>query len=304
MSNSRDTNRKIKNSQLDISITGNSEKLMAYRQWLGNSAAPVILLHGWLDNLESFSALMATSVMQHSPFEFVAIDFPGHGDSYTRAAGENLHFIDNVADILAFTKAMGWDKFYIIGHSMGAALGSLVAATYPEKVLGFISIEAMGPMAGEAKDAVKQLRQHLNYRLRKPTKTPRYESLEKALEARMEKGGSNQVAMRAMVKRNLISDGNLFKWKTDQRLRHPTALRMTEAHSIEVLRVIADKMLTIWGDNGFKKMYPEISKRGEQFALIKQVVLPGGHHLHMESPQLVAEEIVRFLQLCEAKLRD
>ena len=227
---------------------------MAYRCWPGKSGFPVIMLHGWLDNLESFSRLMETPTMQSSNFEFVAIDFPGHGESFTRPVGENLHFIDNVTDILAFTKAMGWEKFYIIGHSMGAALGSLVTATYPEKVLGFVSIEAMGPMSTDPIDAVKQLRQHLHYRLKVPGKTPRYQSIEQALEARMEKGGANKEAMRLMVERNLFEENGEFKWKTDQRLRHPTAIRMSPQHTTAVLKVITGKMLAIWGDKGFKKL--------------------------------------------------
>ena len=296
MSNSRDTNRKAINNQIDISISGSVKKYMAYRQWPGSTGFPVIMLHGWLDNSESFSMLMETTAMQNSSIEFVAIDFPGHGDSFTRPPGENLHFIDNVADILAFTQAMGWDKFYIVGHSMGAALGSLVAAAYPEKVLGFVSIEAMGPMSTDSKDAVKQLRQHLHYRLKKPGSMPRYPSIEKALEARMEKGGANKHAMRAMVKRNLSEDDGEYRWKTDQRLRHPTAIRMSPQHTHAVLKEISGKMMTIWGDKGFKKLYPEMSSRGDEFTEIKQVVLPGGHHLHMENPDQVAEVIVQYLQ--------
>jgi pimeloyl-ACP methyl ester carboxylesterase len=296
MSNSMDTNRKPTNKQIDISISGGSEKLMAYRHWSGSSDVPVIMLHGWLDNSESFSMLMESAPMQCSNMEFAAIDFAGHGESFTRPAGENLHFIDNVADILAFTQAMGWEKFHIIGHSMGAALGSLVTATYPEKVLGFVSIEAMGPMSTDAKDAVKQLRQHLDYRLKVPGKTPRYQSVDEALEARMKKGGANKPAMRAMVLRNLSQQNGEYQWKTDQRLRYPTAIRMTPQHTYQVLKSIAGKMLTIWGDQGFKKLYPEMSSRGDEFAEIKQQVLVGGHHLHMENPEPVAAAIMEYLE--------
>jgi len=310
MSKSRDTNRNIINNRIDISISGNSVKQMAYRQSskplsmpeTGVSAFPVIMLHGWLDNLESFTPLLESEAFQSSSREFVAIDFPGHGESFTRPAGENLNFIDNVADIIAFTLAMGWQKFYIVGHSMGAALGSLITATYPEKVLGFVSIEAMGPMAGEAEDAVKQLREHLNYRLKKSNATPKYNTIEAALTARMRKGGADKKSMRAMVKRNLVAVDDGFKWKTDQRLRHPTAVRMTEQHTIEVLRSMRCKMLAIWGDQGFRKMYPEISKRGDQFHHLTQIELPGEHHLHMQSPDLVAPEILKFLDQCDLEM--
>ncbi len=299
-----DTNSNCINNTIDISSNSSVSKQMAYRQWPGTSHYPVIALHGWLDNLESFTPLMNSKVMQSSGLSVTAIDFAGHGESFTRPSGENLHFIDNVADILAFAEAMGWEKFFILGHSMGAALGSLVAATYPEKVVAFVSLEALGPIAGEASEAVIQLKKHLKSRLKSPGKIPHYETFKAALEARMEKGGAGRNAMKAMVKRNLIELDGVFSWKTDQRLRQPTAIRMTQQHSRVFLKNIRCPTLAIWGDNGFKKLYPEVSERGVNIDLIKQIELAGGHHLHMEHPEQVAEKVEAFFKRCLKAIGD
>ena len=40
-----------------------------------------------------------------------------------------------IADALAAADALGWDRFSLLGHSMGAGIASLVAGTAPERIV-------------------------------------------------------------------------------------------------------------------------------------------------------------------------
>ncbi len=274
---------------------------IAARQWKSQSQhspqrLPVIALHGWLDNLESFSPLMDEGTLLSLGWEITAMDFPGHGNSSCKAEGENYHFIDGVSEVLAFCEQMGWQQFIIIGHSMGAAIGSLIAATFPEKVSAFVSIEALGPIFDESITAVEQLRKHVLRRLKKPSKLTVYPTIESALEARVEIGELDHEIMRPLVERNLQAVEGGYCWKTDRRLRWPSALRMTEAQIDLFLKNIACPSLYIEGDKGYRGIHRLVKKRMPLVNDLQTTYLKGSHHLHMESVTEVAQAIDDFLK--------
>ena len=43
------------------------------------------------------------------------------------------HLIDYVADVCYAADELKWDKFSILGHSLGGSVGCFVAATWPER---------------------------------------------------------------------------------------------------------------------------------------------------------------------------
>ena len=110
----------------------------------GMPGAPrVLALHGWLDNAASFLPL--------APFldgiELVAIDMPGHGRSAHLPAGADYAFAGALANLLDVADTLGWDRFGLLGHSMGGAIASLLAAACPERVTRLLAIDAIGTLA-------------------------------------------------------------------------------------------------------------------------------------------------------------
>src|SRR5688500_18042292 len=88
----------------------------------GREGAPrVLALHGWLDNAASFVPL--------APYlddvDLVAIDLPGHGRSAHLPPGADYSFAGALHSVLDAADALGWDTFALLGHSMGAGIGSL-----------------------------------------------------------------------------------------------------------------------------------------------------------------------------------
>jgi pimeloyl-ACP methyl ester carboxylesterase len=84
---------------------------------------PVVLIHGYLENLTIWSLLIP---LLKSQFQFISIDLPGHGKSDFF----KLKNIDSLADAVdAVVAKLQLEKFHIIGHSMGG----YVALAYFEK---------------------------------------------------------------------------------------------------------------------------------------------------------------------------
>src|SRR5690606_11797491 len=99
----------------------------------------VLALHGWLDNAASFIPL----ARHLHAIDLVAIDQPGHGRSAHLPTGTDYSFVGAINAILDVADALGWDQFALLGHSMGAGIGSLIAAACPERIERLVAIEAL-----------------------------------------------------------------------------------------------------------------------------------------------------------------
>lgn len=74
----------------------------------------------------------------------LAFDQRGHGRSFKPSDGYSPD--DYSKDLNFLTDALGWDKFVLVGHSMGGRTAFHFASQYPEKVSHLI-IEDIGPEA-------------------------------------------------------------------------------------------------------------------------------------------------------------
>ena len=105
----------------------------------GESDAPKVLaLHGWLDNAASFVPL---SSHLHG-IDLVAIDQPGHGRSAHLPPGTDYSFVGAMNAVLDVADALGWERFALLGHSMGAGIASMLAASCPQRIERLVAIEA------------------------------------------------------------------------------------------------------------------------------------------------------------------
>jgi pimeloyl-ACP methyl ester carboxylesterase len=76
---------------------------------------PVIALHGWLDNANSFARLAP----KLKGLRIVALDMAGHGHSGHRPVGAGYALWDYAHDVLQVAEQLGWQRFGPHGH--GAA---------------------------------------------------------------------------------------------------------------------------------------------------------------------------------------
>ena len=257
---------------------------------------PLLALHGWLDNAASFIRLQP--YLAH--FELVALDLPGHGGSAHRLPGYDYVFVDWIHDVLDALDALGWMRARLLGHSMGGAIASLVAAAAPERVERLALIEALGPIAGVASEAGPRLRQAVQARRALDTaRTPRViASIEAALASRLAVSRMQHDAARLIVERNLRPVTGGYAWRSDPRLTLPTHVRTDEAFIRSWLGEIAAPTLVIAADPAPPYFTPEA--RDARVAELRDgrcQVIAGGHHLHMEQPAVVAEVLLPFLNV-------
>ena len=254
---------------------------------------PLLCLHGWLDNAASFVPLAP----RLAGFDLVALDLPGHGASAHRAPGYDYAFVDWIHDVLDAMDALGWAHADWLGHSMGGAIASMVAAAAPERVRRLALVEALGPLAGDPADAATRLVDAVAARRafrERPTR--RIPDLDAAVAARRSATRMTDAAARLIVARNLRPFDGGFAWRSDPRLTLPASLRLGEETIRAVLRAIRAPVLVIAADP--PPAYFTVATREARLACLgdaRSVVIPGGHHLHMEQPDAVAGPLLAFL---------
>jgi len=253
----------------------------------------VLALHGWLDNAASFVPLAAAL----PALQLVAIDLPGHGHSAHLPPGTQYNTPGAICHVLDVADALGWERFTLLGHSMGAGIASLTAAAAPERVERLVAIEALGGLRGPEDETAQRLRDHVRAARALPSKKLRvFADLAAPVRARMMANQLSEPCARLLVERGVKAVEGGYSWCSDQRLMLPTATRLSEAQIDDLLAAIECPTQVIYATPA-QSYYPE-PLRSDRIRLLRDGrldVFPGTHHLHMEHPQVVADVIARFL---------
>lgn len=265
---------------------------LAARIWGEEGARPVLAVHGWLDNAASFDAL--GELLEE--VQLVALELAGHGHSQHRPTGSAYHFVDNIPDVLAAADALGWERFTLLGHSMGAAVASFIAAAMPERIEQLLLIEGLGPLSGQPAREQERLRRYLRqYASQEKRRTRRYPSLEEAAARRASNGDiSLELAIR-LTRRGteVVEEG--VQWRHDPRLTFTSPHYYTEEQVLAVLGTITVPTGLLIAEQGLLPTRSTTAARCAALSGLEVVRLPGGHHLHMEEPAAVAQALRGFM---------
>ena len=258
----------------------------------------VLALHGWLDNAASFLPL--------APYledvAVVALDLPGHGRSAHLGAGGDYSFAGSIAAVLDAADALGWERFRLLGHSMGGAISCMVAAACPERIERLVLIEAVGVLTEAPARTHLRLREAVAaQRVLKGKQLRVFPDIDTAVRARMQAGrvpgsGLDAELVRLLVERGLREVPGGYVWSSDPRLTLPSLVRMTEAQVDDLLAGIQCPSLVLFADPA-QPYLPDAARRHRVAQLQdgRMVVQQGGHHLHMQQPERVAAVIAPFL---------
>ncbi|WP_312596247.1 alpha/beta fold hydrolase [Stutzerimonas nitrititolerans] len=242
---------------------------------------PVIALHGWLDNAASFSRLAPLL----NGVRIVALDLPGHGLSDHRPPGAGYNIWDYAHDILQTAEQFGWQRFSLLGHSLGGIVSVLLAGAMPERIERLALIDGVIPYTGEAESAPRKLGEALRALLAVDRKRkPVYASFDQAVAARMKGVGAvSREAAERLAQRGLMPVPGGYTWRTDPRLMLPSPLRLTLAHAQAFAQRVECPTSLIIARQGlmtdakvieFIDSLPFESHR-----------LHGGHHLHLDDDE-------------------
>ncbi len=268
---------------------------LAAKAW-GPADGPLVLaLHGWLDNAATFDGLAPLL----PNLRLVALDLAGHGRSTHHGPGHLYAFVDMVAEVFFAVEALGWTKFALLGHSMGASIAALLAGTFPDRVVKLAMLEGLGPLSEAPKDAPLRLQRALLEQRRKGGRPNTTYASRQVVAERLGNAMSQltERAIATLLDRGLedTSDGKV-KWRADRRHRFASRIRLTEEQVLAFLSRIACPTLFVRASEGFPFASQDYERRVAAIAKLEVVEVPGRHHVHLDYPERVAPHLQRFFR--------
>jgi len=267
---------------------------LAAEVWGAPGERPVLASHGWLDNAGSFELLAP-----HLPgCEIVALDLAGHGFSEFRSPDSAYNLWQDVGDLLDVINELGWPRCTLLGHSRGAGISMLFAATFPERVDKLILLEGGLPLTAEADEAPAGLADALREARALRGKSGRVFAQRATAIAERAAGFSKvtPAAAEVLARRSLREVPGGYQWHADQRLKAQSELRLTADHARAFARrVTAPVLLLLATESPFvdRPLYRELPSLLPNVEVDRVV---GGHHCHLEgSERAIAHRIQRFL---------
>lgn len=253
-----------------------------YLDW-GNRAKPhMLLLHGGAQSAHSWD-FFALALRDH--FHIVALDQRGHGDSDWSEAGD-YDTAFHVADIQAFTAAIGYHTFILMGLSMGGRNAYSFAAKYPEKVERLIVVD-VGP------DVEAEGRRHIREFLEG---TETFASFDWLVErVRRFNPRRPEAQIRGSLLNNLkqLEDGR-WTWKHDRRrgIRRDRGGEMNEAAWADLARVKAPTLIVRGAESNILSLQTAVKMR-DTLTDSRLVEVPQAGHLVQGDNPVAFERVVR-----------
>lgn len=131
---------------------------------VGEGAHHVVAVHGWFGDRRCYETVLAD--LDERTFSYAVPDLRGYGASKETPGAYTT--TEAAGDILALADSLGWDRFSLVGHSMGAAVIQRVLAAAPDRVrrmVGLAPVPASGvPLRGEAWELFAGAAEHLDNR--------------------------------------------------------------------------------------------------------------------------------------------
>ena len=235
------------------------------------------------------------------------------------------HLIDYVADMCVAVDDLGWDRFSILGHSLGGTVGTFMAAVWPDRYVApfaschtpavsltahvprsvqrVVLVETLGPWATSVSKIPSQLAKSIAKRSHRP---PRVHPTLEAAAVANSKGflKTPLPATRVMVERGVrparagAGGKQGYVWRADPRLREVSRMPFTEEVVRAFIEAVTCPVLVITAADGLyaKRDPQEVARRLSWFSHLKHVELSAGsHHCHLIVPDKVAREAVSFL---------
>ena len=265
---------------------------LAAKEWGTPDGMPIIALHGWLDNANSFDKMLPFLEGMH----VIAVDMAGHSQSGFRSADSGYDIWQDIADVLAISQQMGWDRFALLGHSRGAIVSALVAGTFPELVTHSLLIDSYFPIPNKPANAATQLAKAITdsqkFRAFSPSA---FNTLADAINARVNGFVPlKEEAAAILAKRGVAEEDGKFFWRNDQRLKASSMVTFTKDQCESFFTSIKCPIMLIKAESGLLSgpIQPQLL---DWVPHIEVVSMAGSHHLHLEDQaEQVAQKAQQF----------
>ncbi len=219
-------------------------------------------------------------------------------------------FWDGITLIRRIVKHFSWQKITLLGHSLGGALSFMYAASFPDDVERFISIDIAGPTVRDHKKSAANtgdsIDKFLKYENLPISKMPCYEYDEMidivvdAYAGSVDRDGAKTLMVRGMGSAPKSINANGFHFVRDLRLKVSLLGMFSMEQVIAYAELIKCDVLNIRAVPGMifdnEKVYPTILEHTRKNAKsVRYEEVPGTHHIHLNTPDRICKLIDGFL---------
>lgn len=273
----------------------------------GGAPLRLLALHGWLDNANSFDALVP---LLPAGLEVLALDLAGHGLSDHLPAGARYDAMTQLVHLREATQRLGWTDFVLLAHSLGALVANYYAALYPQAVRALVVLDYLVPFHAEGRLATWRAENRLMRRQERGRGRARRvyseaEALARLVEAR--KGGDgkqlpnvDEAAARILLPRAARRvDGGLV-WRHDEKARTRYSMLYGSDNWMHVVSHVTCPVLVVRADDGLCQqpddLYePVLAAYRRSARVFRYERVAGAHHVHLTHPERVAPSVTHFL---------
>lgn len=264
-------------------------------RWGSPDAAPVFLLHGWMDCAAAWQLLVDRLP---DDWPLLAIDWPGYGRSDRH--DQHYWFPEHLAELDWLLEEFSPERpARIIGHSMGGTIASMYAGVRPERVAWLVNMEGIG-MPELPPGQLPELITGWLAALRTPPQARRYPDLEELATALCRANPCLPIANArylAAAWTRPVAGG--FEMLADPRHQMRSPMRYSRAELEACWSQVRAPQLLLYGaesghsrrvlgtdlPTGLQKLMP---------ALVIRAISEAGHLMPYEQPEQVARAIVQF----------
>lgn len=269
------------------------------RLWDHGGDGPIVLcLHGYLDTGRSFDALAG---LLRTQARVLCLDWRGHGQSAEVGPGGSYHLLDHVKDLSFVVDALedeGQLPDAVVAHSMGGNVALLFAGALPGRTKRLLLVDALGAPAEDPEDQPARLAAVLEGQ-RRTRPFGSFASVDDAVaRLRATNPGLSEAGARRMAEPVLVSsqDGAL-RFPFDARLKGPTPVRWPETMWVALCRRVTAVVRVLRAEHGYLPDDDTVAARLSALRAELVTAPSAPHHLHVEAPQVLRDEVLTLLAL-------
>lgn len=257
-------------------------------------APPVLFLHGIMGHRRDWDVFIDRLAASH---RVIAPDQRGHG----RSAWSHSYRVSEMADdAVALVERLELGSCPIVGHSMGAMVGLVVAARRPDLVERLVLVDIVpGSMETEFAAQMPDMFEAMA--------AATYASVDDAV---AEWQAGNPLAqpdlLRNYVTHALVPDGvGRLRWGFDARGLRAFSSGVTGTELWQAIDAVSCPALVVRGQHSPVTTVREAGEVARRLGDATVVEIPaGGHDLGVEQPEAVAETVLDFLSALRAEEED
>lgn len=275
----------------EVEIHFQGRKLTGKR-WGQEGNTPVMALHGWLDNANSFD-LIAPAL---SDFDVFALDFAGHGHSDHRPVHTPYLGILDAQDIIAVANHLQWEHFSLLAHSMGAEVSAHIIGLYPDRIRRLFAMDGYAESVSNER-WLKLHRDSIDKNLTKKAGALRvFPNQEEMAQGVAKATGQTVASARVLVERGSGKVNGGFSWISDPRVRWSDALGITREQMDQNVGAFNGEILVVGANSGLKWYRADLERLAAEFENFEFITMDGSHHMHMDADTTaLVEAIQEFL---------